>query len=69
MNLPSVSCPFCQHPITRVYDVRPNRWDEDHATVRRRRICQACHKRFTTIGPSVPLTQEKVLSDIDQHNI
>ena len=38
-------CPFCQHTDTRVIDSRVS---EDGATIRRRRECLACQKRFTT---------------------
>ena len=38
-------CPFCQHGDTRVIDSRVS---DDGATIRRRRECLACQKRFTT---------------------
>ena len=38
-------CPFCAHDDTRVID---SRVIEDGATVRRRRHCDACGKRFTS---------------------
>ena len=38
-------CLFCQHVDTRVIDSRAS---EDGATIRRRRECLACQKRFTT---------------------
>lgn len=38
-------CPFCGHPDTQVAETRLS---EDGATVRRRRRCTACDKRFTT---------------------
>jgi len=40
-----VKCPFCGHPDTQVAETRLS---EDGATVRRRRRCTACDKRFTT---------------------
>ena len=40
-----MNCPFCQHEDTRVIDSRPT--DEGQA-IRRRRVCDACGKRFTT---------------------
>lgn len=67
LNLPSVACPFCQHPITRVTDVREDHYDP--TILRRRRECRACRKRFTTIGPAVLSTQEKVLVAQENHNI
>ncbi len=39
-----MNCPFCGHPDSRVIDSRP-----DEAGVRRRRECQACNRRFTTL--------------------
>ena len=39
-------CPFCQHVDTRVIDSRAS---EDGATIRRRRECEACGDRFSTL--------------------
>ena len=39
-------CPFCQHGDTRVIDSRVS---EDGATIRRRRGCEACGERFSTL--------------------
>ena len=39
-------CPFCQHNDTRVIDSRVS---EDGATIRRRRECEACGERFSTL--------------------
>ena len=35
-------CPFCQHLDTRVIDSRVS---DDGATIRRRRVCEACGER------------------------
>lgn len=40
-----MKCPFCGDPDTQVVDTRVN---DDGDTVRRRRRCSACDKRFTT---------------------
>jgi len=40
-----MKCPFCGHDDTRVIDSRPS---EDGSTIRRRRNCENCQKRFTT---------------------
>ncbi len=40
-----MKCPFCGHQEDRVLDSRPL---EAASIIRRRRECQACHKRFTT---------------------
>lgn len=39
-------CPFCQHADTRVIDSCVS---EDGATIRRRRECEACNERFSTL--------------------
>ncbi len=39
-------CPFCQNNDTRVIDSRVS---EDGATIRRRRECEACGERFSTL--------------------
>jgi len=41
----SMKCPFCNHENTRVIDSRPA---EDNNSIRRRRVCDECGKRFTT---------------------
>ncbi len=38
-------CPYCGYPESKVIDSRPA---EEGATIRRRRECLACQKRFTT---------------------
>ena len=40
-----MKCPFCGHEDTRVIDSRPA---EDNNSIRRRRACDECNKRFTT---------------------
>jgi transcriptional repressor NrdR len=40
-----MKCPYCGHEEDRVLDSRPL---EAASIIRRRRECQACHKRFTT---------------------
>ena len=40
-----MKCPFCNHENTRVIDSRPA---EDNSSIRRRRVCDVCNKRFTT---------------------
>ncbi|MGH8074493.1 MAG: transcriptional regulator NrdR [Lysobacter sp.] len=39
-------CPFCQNGDTRVIDSRVS---DDGATIRRRRVCEACGERFSTL--------------------
>lgn len=40
-----MKCPFCGHENTRVIDSRPA---EEYNSIRRRRACDECGKRFTT---------------------
>ena len=40
-----MKCPFCGEENTKVIDSRPA---EDNSTIRRRRQCDECGKRFTT---------------------
>ena len=40
-----MKCQFCSHENTRVIDSRPA---EDNNSIRRRRVCDECGKRFTT---------------------
>ena len=40
-----MKCPFCGNDNTRVIDSRPV---EDNTSIRRRRVCDECGKRFTT---------------------
>ena len=40
-----MKCPFCSSENTRVIDSRPA---DDNNSIRRRRICDDCKKRFTT---------------------
>jgi transcriptional repressor NrdR len=41
-----VHCPFCRHSDSRVVDSRTS---DDGSTIRRRRQCPECQRRFTTI--------------------
>ena len=40
-----MKCPFCNQDDTRVVDSRPA---DDNSSIRRRRLCDACGRRFTT---------------------
>ncbi len=40
-----MKCPFCSSEDTRVIDSRPA---DDNTSIRRRRLCDECGKRFTT---------------------
>lgn len=49
-----MKCPFCANPESKVVDSRPA---DEGSSIRRRRECLVCHKRFTTYETieSVPL--------------
>ena len=49
-----MKCPFCGHTDSKVIDSRPT---DDGTSIRRRRQCIACGKRFTTyeIVETIPL--------------
>ena len=54
-----MKCPFCNHPESKVVD---SRLGKDKETIRRRRECLACQKRFTTserTEDSLPLVVKK----------
>ena len=45
-------CPFCNYENTKVIDSRPA---EESNSIRRRRVCEDCGKRFTTYEKSETL--------------
>lgn len=53
-----MKCPYCSHSESKVVDSRPA---EEGNSIRRRRECLECHKRFTTyeIVESLPLVVVK----------
>ncbi|MEL4357472.1 MULTISPECIES: transcriptional regulator NrdR [unclassified Luteococcus] len=65
-------CPFCRHSDSRVLDSRAT---DDGCSIRRRRQCPACERRFTTIeqvqlsvlkksGVLEPFNRDKVISGV-----
>jgi len=67
-----VHCPFCRHTDTRVLD---SRVAEDGTSIRRRRQCPTCERRFTTLeqmqlvvvkrsGVVEPFSREKVITGV-----
>ena len=65
-------CPFCRHGDSRVMDSRTS---DDGATIRRRRQCPECGRRFTTVetaslsvvkrsGVTEPFSRVKVLAGV-----
>lgn len=62
-----MKCPFCGNIDTKVIDSRPV--DEGN-TIRRRRVCDECGKRFTTYEKveSIPLIIIKKDNNRDQYD-
>ena len=62
-----MKCPYCNHPDTRVIDYRPV---EDGNSIRRRRSCDVCGKRFTTYEKveTIPLIIIKKDNNREQYN-
>jgi len=62
-----MKCPYCGHEQDRVLDSRPL---DGASVIRRRRECQACHKRFTTYErlENVPLMVSKSDGRLDLFN-
>ena len=60
-------CPYCSNPDTRVIDSRPA---EDGNSIRRRRSCDVCGKRFTTYEKveTIPLIIIKKDNNREQYN-
>ncbi len=65
-------CPFCRSTDTRVLD---SRVAEDGGSIRRRRVCSGCEKRFTTVeqmqltvikrsGAAEPFNREKAIAGV-----
>ena len=62
-----MKCPYCNNPDTRVIDSRPA---EDGSSIRRRRSCDVCGKRFTTYEKveTIPLTVIKKDNTREQYD-
>src|SRR5919112_4965455 len=69
---PVVHCPFCRSTDTRVLD---SRVADDGGSIRRRRTCSACAKRFTTVeamqltvvkrsGATEPFNRDKAIAGV-----
>lgn len=62
-----MKCPYCTNPDTKVIDSRPA---EDGNSIRRRRSCDVCGKRFTTYEKveTIPLIILKKDNNREQYN-
>lgn len=65
-------CPFCRHPDSRVID---SRTADDGSSIRRRRQCPNCGRRFSTVetasltvvkrsGVTEPFSREKIVGGV-----
>ena len=66
-----MKCPFCSQDNTRVVDSRPA---DDNTAIRRRRLCDACGKRFTTYEkvetiPLVVIKKDRTREEYDRNKI
>ena len=62
-----MKCPFCSSENTRVIDSRPA---DDNNSIRRRRLCDECNKRFTTYEKveTIPLIVIKKDNNREQYD-
>ncbi len=62
-----MKCPFCNQENTRVVDSRPA---DENSSIRRRRMCDACGKRFTTYEKvdTIPLVVIKKDQNREQYD-
>ena len=62
-----MKCPYCGNDNTRVVDSRPV---DENSAIRRRRVCDACGKRFTSYErvESIPLIVIKKDHNREQFN-
>ena len=62
-----MKCPFCSSDNTRVIDSRPA---DDNNSIRRRRMCDDCGKRFTTYEKveTIPLIVIKKDNNREQYD-
>ena len=66
-----MKCPFCNQDNTRVVDSRPA---DDNSSIRRRRLCDACGKRFTTYEkvetiPLIVIKKDRTREQYDRSKI
>ena len=66
-----MKCPFCGEDNTRVIDSRPA---DDNSSIRRRRECDDCGKRFTTYEkvetiPLIVIKKDKIREAYDRSKI
>ena len=64
----AMKCPYCAYLESKVVDSRPA---DEGASIRRRRECLSCHKRFTTyeMMESLPLVVGACCVCVDEGSI
>ena len=77
--MPHVQCPYCKHDETKVIDSR----NSQDFSIRRRRECLSCERRFTTYekieespirvikkdGTRVPFDRVKIRRGVDRKSV
>ena len=66
-----MKCPFCGQDSTRVVDSKPA---DDNASIRRRRLCDECGRRFTTYEkvetiPLIVIKKDRTREQYDRSKI
>ena len=66
-----MKCPYCGNPDTRVVDSRPV---DDNSSIRRRRVCDECGRRFTSyerveMVPLVVIKKDRTREIFDRSKI
>ena len=66
-----MKCPFCGQDNTRIVDSRPA---DDNSSIRRRRMCDVCGKRFTTYEkvetiPLIVIKKDRTRQQYDRSKI
>ncbi len=66
-----MKCPFCGQDSSRVVDSRPA---EDNNSIRRRRVCEHCGRRFTTyekveVIPLIVIKKDRTRQEYDRSKI
>lgn len=66
-----MKCPFCNHDSSKVIDSRPA---DDNTSIRRRRECEHCGKRFTTYEkietiPLIVIKKDKTREPYDRNKL
>lgn len=66
-----MKCPYCANPESKVVDSRPS---DEGVSIRRRRECLVCHKRFTTYEtieslPIVVIKKDGGRQSFDRHKL